>query len=213
MLVSYFSYPSTLKIEAICSFETSLDFHRTTRHCIPEDRTLHSHRCDNLRSNDVIEKSDRMVQLCYIRVVFFPGSTRNPRKRGRIQHRFKKTNDWIINKVAEYGVSICVRNTGSKLYGVMSGMTTLWTIFLVCPNCYRHEAIFQQVLGCTRTAKDFLSKLSSAWRQYVSVPIGSRARDTTDKVSCANWVLCLHTDEIFTYHRHTHIHTRTHTLH
>jgi hypothetical protein len=32
---------STLKIEATCFSETSVDFQRTTRHYIPEDRTLH----------------------------------------------------------------------------------------------------------------------------------------------------------------------------
>jgi hypothetical protein len=30
--------------------ETSVDFQRTTRRYIPEDRTLHNHRCENLKS-------------------------------------------------------------------------------------------------------------------------------------------------------------------
>jgi hypothetical protein len=34
------AYSSTWKLEVICSFETSADFQRTTRHCIPEDSTL-----------------------------------------------------------------------------------------------------------------------------------------------------------------------------
>jgi hypothetical protein len=37
-------------MEAICSSETSADFQRTTRRYIPEDRTPHSRRCDNLKS-------------------------------------------------------------------------------------------------------------------------------------------------------------------
>jgi hypothetical protein len=41
----------TLKMEVICSSETSLDFQRTTRLHIPEDRTLHNHRCENLNSS------------------------------------------------------------------------------------------------------------------------------------------------------------------
>jgi hypothetical protein len=35
------TYSSTVKMEAICSSETSVDFQRTTRRYIPEDRTLH----------------------------------------------------------------------------------------------------------------------------------------------------------------------------
>jgi hypothetical protein len=33
-----------LKIEAICSFESSFNFHRTTRHYIPEDRAFQMRR-------------------------------------------------------------------------------------------------------------------------------------------------------------------------
>jgi hypothetical protein len=41
---------SKLKMEATCSFETSVDFRRTTRRYIPEDIPLHIHRCENLKS-------------------------------------------------------------------------------------------------------------------------------------------------------------------
>jgi hypothetical protein len=40
LLVSCSAYPSTLKMEAICSSETSVDFQRTTRRYIPEDSIL-----------------------------------------------------------------------------------------------------------------------------------------------------------------------------
>jgi hypothetical protein len=40
---------STLKIEAICSSETLVAFHRTTRSYTPEDISLHNHRCNILR--------------------------------------------------------------------------------------------------------------------------------------------------------------------
>jgi hypothetical protein len=40
---------STLKMEAICSSEKSVDTQRTTRQYIPEDGTLHNHRCENLK--------------------------------------------------------------------------------------------------------------------------------------------------------------------
>jgi hypothetical protein len=48
MLVSYLDYSSTLKIEATCSSETSVHFQRTTRRCIPEDRTLQNSHTGNL---------------------------------------------------------------------------------------------------------------------------------------------------------------------
>jgi hypothetical protein len=37
-------------MEAVCSSETSVASQRTTRRYIPEDSTLHNHRCENLKS-------------------------------------------------------------------------------------------------------------------------------------------------------------------
>jgi hypothetical protein len=42
ILVTPLAYSSTLKIKMKCSSETSVNFQRTTRYCIPEDRTLPS---------------------------------------------------------------------------------------------------------------------------------------------------------------------------
>jgi hypothetical protein len=39
-----------LKMEAICSSETSVATQQTTGRHIPEDDTLHNHRCENLKS-------------------------------------------------------------------------------------------------------------------------------------------------------------------
>jgi hypothetical protein len=44
-MVSCSAYSSTLKMEATCFSETSVDFQRTTRRYITEDRTLCNHRC------------------------------------------------------------------------------------------------------------------------------------------------------------------------
>jgi hypothetical protein len=49
VLASCLACSSTLKMKAICSSETSVDFHRATRCYIPQDKLLHSHRCDNLK--------------------------------------------------------------------------------------------------------------------------------------------------------------------
>jgi hypothetical protein len=50
MLVSRLVCSSTLKCEAIFSSEMSVAFPRTTGRHIPEDRTLHNIRCENLKS-------------------------------------------------------------------------------------------------------------------------------------------------------------------
>jgi hypothetical protein len=54
-LVSCSAY-STLKMQAICSSETSADFQRTTWHYIPEDSTLKFYRADErITSSGVVE--------------------------------------------------------------------------------------------------------------------------------------------------------------
>jgi hypothetical protein len=50
MLVYWLVYSSALEMEEICFSETSVDIQETTKRCIPEDRNLHNHRSDNLRS-------------------------------------------------------------------------------------------------------------------------------------------------------------------
>jgi hypothetical protein len=57
LLAGFFSaglISSTLKMEAICSSEMSVDIQRTTRRYIPEGSTLHNHRCENLKSYIVL---------------------------------------------------------------------------------------------------------------------------------------------------------------
>jgi hypothetical protein len=44
---------SNLKMEAICSFETSVATQQTIRRHIPEDDTLHNHCCKNFKSYTV----------------------------------------------------------------------------------------------------------------------------------------------------------------
>jgi hypothetical protein len=52
LLVACLSYISTLKLEAVYSFQTSVNFHQTTRRHIPEDITLYSM---NLKLRDLIQ--------------------------------------------------------------------------------------------------------------------------------------------------------------
>jgi hypothetical protein len=48
--VSFSAYSLTMKMEATCSCELSADFQWTTWCHIPEDRTLHDHQYENLKS-------------------------------------------------------------------------------------------------------------------------------------------------------------------
>jgi hypothetical protein len=50
LLVSCLTYPSILKMEVICSSETSIEFHLNIRHYVLEDRTLHPLVCIKLVS-------------------------------------------------------------------------------------------------------------------------------------------------------------------
>jgi hypothetical protein len=52
LLVSCWGYSYTLKMETIRSSEASVEFYQTTRHYNSEDRTLYSHRCENVKSNE-----------------------------------------------------------------------------------------------------------------------------------------------------------------
>jgi hypothetical protein len=49
MLVSFLAYSSTLKMEATCSSETSIDFQKITLRFVSEGSTLHNHRWENLK--------------------------------------------------------------------------------------------------------------------------------------------------------------------
>jgi hypothetical protein len=49
MLVPCLAYSSTVKMEATCSSETSINFHRNTLHYIPDVRILHNYRYENLK--------------------------------------------------------------------------------------------------------------------------------------------------------------------
>jgi hypothetical protein len=53
-LVSCSVYSSTMKMEAIRSSETLVDFQRTTQRYIPGDSNFHNYRCENLKSYNII---------------------------------------------------------------------------------------------------------------------------------------------------------------
>jgi hypothetical protein len=58
MLVSCLPSSSALKMETSLS-ETQVDFQRTTRRYIPENRTVHTHHYENLKSHETSEKAFR----------------------------------------------------------------------------------------------------------------------------------------------------------
>jgi hypothetical protein len=64
MLVSCLAYSSTLKMEAMCTSETSVVFQRTTQFFITEDSSLHDHYCENLKSY-IYENSLKKNEMGY----------------------------------------------------------------------------------------------------------------------------------------------------
>jgi hypothetical protein len=75
-LVSCLAYSSILKMETIFSSETSVHFQRTTRRYVPEDRTLHNHRCENLKFQNNEENcgytdggGPKAVRICSLEAV------------------------------------------------------------------------------------------------------------------------------------------------
>jgi hypothetical protein len=58
-------------MEVICSSETSVDTQRTTRCYIPEDATLHNHRCENLKSYTTRMSSWKGIHFLYTRSALF----------------------------------------------------------------------------------------------------------------------------------------------
>jgi hypothetical protein len=59
---------STLRMEAICSSETSVETQRTTRRYTPEDDTLHNHRCENIKSYSI---TDLFSSICLKKIKYF----------------------------------------------------------------------------------------------------------------------------------------------
>jgi hypothetical protein len=55
-------------MKVTCSSETTVDFQRTTRLFIPEGRTIHNHRCENLRKYLPVIKQNLEVENSELRV-------------------------------------------------------------------------------------------------------------------------------------------------
>jgi hypothetical protein len=64
--------PSTLKVEAIRFTETSFDFYRTK-----SDTTLHTHRCDNIKSSWLITVKPNRLMVLGKQTLFIVRTIRN----------------------------------------------------------------------------------------------------------------------------------------
>jgi hypothetical protein len=116
---------------------------------------------------------------CVIRVLFFPGSTRNPRK-------------WVFYSPSILRQKVTDWNVDNKLYDVTSDMTTTWTSFLVNQNCFCLEAIFQNVLRCIGIVR-LLNWIIKSMKAMCFGPSRIKDKRHIRQVSSANSVLCLHT--------------------
>ena len=56
----------TLNMKVTCSSETSVDFQRIARSYIPEDKALHNHRGENLRSVTFFSVVAKFWLWCYV---------------------------------------------------------------------------------------------------------------------------------------------------
>jgi hypothetical protein len=65
------------KMGAIWSSETSVDTQRTTRRYIPEDGTLHNHRCENLKSH-ISFRTSKWHYVQYLPVPSHPSPSTPP---------------------------------------------------------------------------------------------------------------------------------------
>jgi hypothetical protein len=68
-MVFCLAYSSILKMDAVCSSETSVSFQRTTLRYIPEDRTFHNYRCENVNSyilNNLCTKLEDWILFAYL---------------------------------------------------------------------------------------------------------------------------------------------------
>jgi hypothetical protein len=71
MLVSCLVYSLTMKMEAIYSSETSVDFQSTIWRYVPEDITLQNHCCENLTSYNPFTCHSLSTSLKIIRHLYF----------------------------------------------------------------------------------------------------------------------------------------------
>jgi hypothetical protein len=62
-----------MKMEAVCSSETSVNFYRSIRLCIPGHSTLHSDRCENFKYNETqcvyCEVGIEFLNIIYVKSV------------------------------------------------------------------------------------------------------------------------------------------------
>jgi hypothetical protein len=80
-------YSSTLQKEATCSSETSVDFQRTIRRYIPEDRTLHHSLTwlfNDAAASRLHSVDDKMINECGAVAEMITGKgNRNTRRKAR----------------------------------------------------------------------------------------------------------------------------------
>jgi hypothetical protein len=81
-------------MEAMWSSETTVNFHRTTQRYVPEDGTLHNHRCEELKSRKDIGN------IFVLRVAFYDGCVIHIHL--RIHRRFKRIQIFMVSMGQKY---------------------------------------------------------------------------------------------------------------
>jgi hypothetical protein len=87
--------------QATCSSETSVDFQRTTRRYIPDNRALHNHRCEKLKSNKNYINQKHLTSITRIAE--------------RLLHMYYKLHTITICITRRYYLQICYQYFSTKL--------------------------------------------------------------------------------------------------
>jgi hypothetical protein len=99
-------------MEAACSSETSVDLQRTARRYVPEDGTLHRHRCENLKSYMILS-SEFFSEIFYLFIFVVDESVRN------LSYRFNLGIFLIFFFICIVGGGIKVHSTLRPLSGLL----------------------------------------------------------------------------------------------
>jgi hypothetical protein len=85
-----------------CSSETLVDFQQTTRRYVPEDRTLHKNRCENLKSYILVTKFALISRKCKEDISL--ANYYNRTQYSRCKHPSVCTQGFLCGQILEPGI-------------------------------------------------------------------------------------------------------------
>jgi hypothetical protein len=154
-LLDWLIFRSCLKTKPILSSETSANFYQTTRSRIPKERILHSHRRDNLKSNNI----NAFYKQTNIRLMWKWGSALYRAQKAHKHTESNENGQW--NKAPELLVilylflrrvsSLRHKKRQKKLFGCEISPSKWWPIYF--PFRTQRKLVVVTVGGDFRTGK------------------------------------------------------------